>query len=137
LTPAGLRKERRILEQGRADGQGSHGSWDKGWQAGGGRREARLRERQRFNIPRKSCVVFLGSTHPACARLGTWKGCVIAVALWSCGTAAVAALPLPPLLPDLPPAATATEQGLPLVNFSAQLEPCLTQINTLHTLNTP
>ena len=28
-------------------------------------------------------------------------------------------------------------QGLTLVHFSAQLEPCLTQNNTLHTLNTP
>ena len=27
-------------------------------------------------------------------------------------------------------------QGLPLVHFSAQLEPCLTHKNTLHTLNT-
>jgi hypothetical protein len=28
-------------------------------------------------------------------------------------------------------------QGLTLVHFSAQLEPCLTPENTLHTLNTP
>ena len=28
-------------------------------------------------------------------------------------------------------------QGLTLVHFSAQLEPCLTHKNTLHTLNTP
>jgi hypothetical protein len=28
-------------------------------------------------------------------------------------------------------------QGLTLVHFSAQLEPCLTQENTLHTLNNP
>jgi len=28
-------------------------------------------------------------------------------------------------------------QGLTLVHFSAQLEPCLTQENTLHTLDTP
>jgi hypothetical protein len=28
-------------------------------------------------------------------------------------------------------------QGLTLIHFSAQLEPCLTQENTLHTLNTP
>jgi len=28
-------------------------------------------------------------------------------------------------------------QGLTLVHFSAQLEPCLTQENTLPTLNTP
>jgi len=28
-------------------------------------------------------------------------------------------------------------QGLTLVHFSAQLEPCLAQYNTLHTLNTP
>jgi len=34
------------------------------------------------------------------------------------------------------PAATHV-QGLTLVHFSAQLEPCLTQENTLHTLNTP
>jgi hypothetical protein len=31
----------------------------------------------------------------------------------------------------------ALSQGLTLVHFSAQLEPCLTQENTLHTLNTP
>ena len=30
-----------------------------------------------------------------------------------------------------------SDQGLTLVHFSAQLEPCLTQENTLHTLNTP
>ena len=30
-----------------------------------------------------------------------------------------------------------TRQGLTLVHFSAQLEPCLTQETTLHTLNTP
>jgi hypothetical protein len=34
-----------------------------------------------------------------------------------------------PLLPAV--------QGLTLVHFSAQLELCLTQENTLHTLNTP
>jgi len=35
-------------------------------------------------------------------------------------------------------AASATaSQGLTLVHFSAQLEPCLTHKNTLHTLNTP
>jgi hypothetical protein len=28
-------------------------------------------------------------------------------------------------------------QGLTLVHFLAQLEPCLTHENTLHTLNTP
>ena len=28
-------------------------------------------------------------------------------------------------------------QGLTLVHFPAQLEPCLTQENTLHTLHTP
>jgi hypothetical protein len=28
-------------------------------------------------------------------------------------------------------------QGITLVHFSAQLEPCLSQGNTLHTLNTP
>jgi len=31
----------------------------------------------------------------------------------------------------------ARDPGLTLVHFSAQLEPCLTQENTLHTLNTP
>jgi len=31
----------------------------------------------------------------------------------------------------------AVRQGLTLVHFSAQLEPCLTQENTIHTLNTP
>jgi len=30
----------------------------------------------------------------------------------------------------------ASDQGLTLVHFSAQLEPCLTQEDTLHTLNT-
>jgi hypothetical protein len=30
-----------------------------------------------------------------------------------------------------------TRQGLTLVHFTAQLEPCLTHKNTLHTLNTP
>jgi hypothetical protein len=29
------------------------------------------------------------------------------------------------------------DQGLTLVHFAAQLEPCLTQENILHTLNTP
>jgi len=33
--------------------------------------------------------------------------------------------------------ARGTTQGLTLVHFSAQLEPCLTHKNTLHTLNTP
>jgi hypothetical protein len=33
--------------------------------------------------------------------------------------------------------AQARRQGLTLVHFSAQLEPCLTQETTLHTLNTP
>jgi len=33
--------------------------------------------------------------------------------------------------------AAAAGQGLTLVHFSAQLEPCLTQESTLHTLNTP
>jgi hypothetical protein len=32
---------------------------------------------------------------------------------------------------------SASRQGLTLVHFSAQLEPCLTQQNTLHILNTP
>jgi hypothetical protein len=42
-------------------------------------------------------------------------------------------------LPVTPAAASsiATAQGLTLVHFSAELEPCLTQENTLHTLNTP
>jgi len=31
----------------------------------------------------------------------------------------------------------ARKQGLTLVHFSAQLEPCLSQENTLHTLNNP
>jgi hypothetical protein len=31
---------------------------------------------------------------------------------------------------------SAAIQGLTLVNFSAQLEPCLTQESTLHTINT-
>ena len=31
----------------------------------------------------------------------------------------------------------AGDQGLTFVHFSAQLEPCLSQENTLHTLNTP
>ena len=31
----------------------------------------------------------------------------------------------------------AADQGLTLVHFSAQLEPCLTQENTLHILHTP
>jgi len=35
------------------------------------------------------------------------------------------------------PISTASMQGLTLVHFSAQLEPCLTQENTLHTPNTP
>jgi hypothetical protein len=32
--------------------------------------------------------------------------------------------------------AIAVDQGLTLVHFSSQLEPCLTQENTLHTLHT-
>jgi hypothetical protein len=32
---------------------------------------------------------------------------------------------------------SSSEQGLPRVHFSAQLEPCLTHKNSLHTLNTP
>jgi outer membrane lipoprotein SlyB len=32
---------------------------------------------------------------------------------------------------------TDPRQGLTLVHFSAQLGPCMTQENTLHTLNTP
>jgi hypothetical protein len=34
-------------------------------------------------------------------------------------------------------ARSAPTQGLTLVHFSAQLEPCLTHKNILHTLNTP
>jgi len=33
--------------------------------------------------------------------------------------------------------ASTSSQGLTLVQFSAQLEPCLKQQNTLHSLNTP
>jgi len=73
VTPAGLREARRRLGQGRAKGRGDHGSWDKRWHVGGGRREARRWVWQRL-IPRKRCVVFLGNTNLACARLGTWKG---------------------------------------------------------------
>ena len=36
-----------------------------------------------------------------------------------------------------PMAPSADSQGLTLVHFSTQLEPCLTHRNTLHTLNTP
>jgi hypothetical protein len=32
---------------------------------------------------------------------------------------------------------TYVRHGLTLVHFTAQLEPCLTHTNTLHTLNTP
>jgi hypothetical protein len=32
---------------------------------------------------------------------------------------------------------SATNQGLTLVHFPAQLEPCLTHEHTLHTLHTP
>jgi hypothetical protein len=35
------------------------------------------------------------------------------------------------------PQSVAFSQGLTLVHLTAQLEPCLTQENTLHTLNTP
>jgi hypothetical protein len=35
------------------------------------------------------------------------------------------------------PVSLTVMQGLALVHFSAQLEPCMTQENTLHTLNTP
>jgi len=34
-------------------------------------------------------------------------------------------------------AAWSRSQGLTIVHFSAQLEPCLSQESTLHTLNTP
>jgi hypothetical protein len=40
-------------------------------------------------------------------------------------------------VPPLSDAAEGMWQGRTLVHFSAQLEPCLTQENTLHTLNTP
>jgi hypothetical protein len=39
--------------------------------------------------------------------------------------------------PPLPPPTPGRRQGLTLVHFSAQLEPCLAQENTLRTLNTP
>ena len=39
--------------------------------------------------------------------------------------------------PMLAPMGAPVEQGLILVHFSAQLEPCLTRENTLYTLNTP
>jgi hypothetical protein len=35
------------------------------------------------------------------------------------------------------PESTTASQGLTLVHFSAQLEPCLSHENTLHTLNNP
>jgi len=47
-------------------------------------------------------------------------------AMLTCGCA------LPMVCKMAPP-----RQGLTLVHFSAQLEPCLTHENTLHTLNTP
>jgi hypothetical protein len=34
-------------------------------------------------------------------------------------------------------APSSVKQGLTLVHFSAQLEPCLTHTNTLHTINIP
>ena len=40
-------------------------------------------------------------------------------------------------VPDLPDAIEAWGQGLILVHFSAQLEPCLTHEDTLDTLYTP
>jgi len=40
-------------------------------------------------------------------------------------------------VPPFPPLLVALRQRLTLVHFSAQLELCLTQENTLHTLNTP
>ena len=43
----------------------------------------------------------------------------------------------PPEVTSLVNTLPAIVQGLTLVHFSAQLEPCLTQENTLHTLNTP
>jgi hypothetical protein len=44
--------------------------------------------------------------------------------------------PMPPIAPASPTGFT-DRQGLTLVHFSAQLEPCLTRKSTLHTLNTP
>jgi len=41
------------------------------------------------------------------------------------------------LMSDLHPSSMGSGQGLTLVHFSAQLEPCLTQENILHRLNTP
>ena len=51
------------------------------------------------------------------SRLSAWP-----LTLWPCPLLAMA---------------WAASQGLTLVLFSAQLEPCLTQETTLHTLNTP
>ena len=42
-----------------------------------------------------------------------------------------------PLPPSGAGAAVAAGQGLTLVHFSAQLDPCLSQESTLHALNTP
>ena len=63
--------------------------------------------------------------------------CAVAAPTTSAGTGAApaaraAAVPTPHLS-----AATPVRQGLTLVHFSAQLEPCLSQENTLHTLHTP
>ena len=40
-----------------------------------------------------------------------------------------------PVIPGMQP--TREGQGLTLVHFSVQLEPCLTHKNTLHPINTP
>jgi hypothetical protein len=42
-----------------------------------------------------------------------------------------------PAAPAMHSSRLASYQGLTLVHFSAQLEPCLTHKNTLHTLHTP
>ena len=50
--------------------------------------------------------------------------------------AAAAALSSAAAAPTADTGCRARRQGLTLVHFSAQLEPCLSQENTLHTLNT-
>ena len=49
----------------------------------------------------------------------------------------LSAAPLPASSILASAASNALDQGLTLVHFSTQLELCLTQENTLHTLNTP
>jgi len=51
----------------------------------------------------------------------------------SSGSAAAASVSAPASCTFL----MASPQGITLVHFSAQLEPCLSQESTLHTLNTP